>query len=294
MRCLGLHIAFSLCLATMASGQVQVDVITKTIEQTYDYYPGDAILIKGEKATITVNSWTDNEVKVNLKLVAKARDTETAERELEFQRYIMEKKKGVISLANYYAIPSGSKLNSILIAEYELFVPVNARITMDNNYGNISMQGTTGRYVINNKFGKIVLDDVGGIGDVECYFGDFIATELSGQTTVRLNKSKTLIIGISGTLDLETNLGDVTISDPESIRSLEVKAAKSDVNFELSNDWVNYGFDLQSEFGKVMFSSEYKLIAKEKANVSYYKLKKPGQPEIKCSTNFGSISVSLK
>ncbi len=166
--------------------QQRVQVVTKTVEKQFDYQPGETLRLEGEKAAITVTGWQGKKVKVILKLIAKAPAQETARRELDFQRYILEKRKEVIHLKNYFVLPKGQKaLHAILLAEYEVWVPYQATIAITNTYGNVQVTKKGGRTHIDLKYGNTTLAEVEGVGHYNSYFGDFTAKNISGVTRGR-------------------------------------------------------------------------------------------------------------
>ena len=283
----------AICFESVA--QMEVKVITKTIEQSFDYNVDDNILIRGDKSTITIHGWARQEVKVKLKLVAKAVSEEVANKELDFQRYILEKKKKTISAANFYQIPQKHKdLQSILLAEYEVWVPAYSKLTIINSYGNIQVSDIHGRQTISNRFGNIVLDDVSGVGNIECYFGDFIARNLTGKNELKLNKTKTTIEGLSGLITIDSKLGDITIDELKGLLGVEIKASKSDINLALEAPWEQMNFNLKTEFGDITMPSQFMANTKKQGNVTFWSSTGGGQSKIKAETSFGTISLAIK
>ena len=293
MRSYGL-IACFFALSSTISAQVQVEVMTKTIERTFDYYRSDAILIRGEKSTIQVNTWANNEVKVTLKLVAKAVSKQTALKELEYQKYILDKKRDVITISNYYEFPAKSKLESVLISEYEIWVPVFSKMTIDNSYGNIQISDKQGEHLITNRFGNIVLENVAGKGTFSSYFGDFTAVNLDGQNELNFNKTKTAIDGLSGEISIESQLGDITIDNPGRVLRLSIDASKSDVIIESLPNWNQYNLNLKSDFGNVVVPRQLPGVPQKRGNTTIWDYNKGDRSRIKVETSFGVISLSVK
>jgi hypothetical protein len=61
-----------------------LEVVTKKIEKTLDFFNDYKLNIEGEKADVLVNTWNENKVKVELELVAKHSDIDVAKQDLEF------------------------------------------------------------------------------------------------------------------------------------------------------------------------------------------------------------------
>ncbi|WP_185154326.1 DUF4097 family beta strand repeat-containing protein [Fulvivirga sp. M361] len=280
---------------TVGSAQIQVKVITKTIERSFDYQAGDALLIRGEKSSIAVNTWEKNAVKVTLKLIAKAVLSEVARKELEYQKYTMNKRKNIINLANQLEFPNNVKeLQAILLVEYEIWVPASIQLTINNEYGNIDISGIYGKHIVTNKFGNITLNHVGGTGKIESYFGDFTSKNFSGNHTLDFNKTKTTIDHLSGILSINSRLGDITISNVQRQAALNIEADKSDINLEVLANWDEFQIKLKSNFGKIKVPHHLTGKMDQKNNVSSWRYLGNGKSRINAETSFGVISLSVK
>lgn len=288
-----LFVVVLLLFAHSGRAQVNLQVVTKTIALSFDYDEGDYILLKGNKSNVEVVGWDEPGVKVEIILSSKARTKETAQKELEFQRYVLEKRKNEIGLANFYTYPEKDyKLQSILLANYKLWVPRTAVLQITNEYGNISMQHLTGTYNLNNKFGNITLENIGGKGTYQSYFGDCTIANLSGEQELILSKTKTVISGLSGSAEFKTNLGDLSITGITTLMNLNIEAVKSDVNFELGEHWNQYDLYLKAEFGEVITDPQMINGAAISENQDLYIMKQKGQPAIKATTSFGKITIA--
>ncbi len=277
----------------MTMAQVNLQVVTKTVERSFDYQRGDYVLLKGNKSNIKVIGWELPQVKVEIKLTSKAKTKEIAQKELEFQKYVLEKKRDEIGMANYYSYPEKNyKLQSLLLASYTVYVPTNATLDLSNEYGNILLQDLAGGYNVTNRFGNLTLENVGGSGTYNSYFGDCKVVDLSGEHKLELNKTKTTISGLSGTTNISSNLGDVTITDISTILKLELDAVKSDLSLSLKEDWDNYDLYFKSSYGEVIVDPEMVLNAAISDNQDLYIMKKKGQPQIKATTTFGTITIA--
>lgn len=276
-----------------AMAQVNLQVVTKTIEQTFPYETRDYVLLKGNKSNIEIVGWDLPQVKVEIKLTSKARTKEIAQRELEFQRYLLEKKKNEIGMANYYSYPEkGYKLQSLLLASYTVFVPRSAKLELSNEYGNVLLRDLAGEYTVSNRFGNLTLERISGSGIFKSYFGDCKIMQLSGQNELELNKTKTAISGLSGTVSINSNLGDVSITDISMVLNLDVEAVKSDLSLVLKGDWEKYDLYFKASFGEVVFDPEMVLNASAYDDKEIYIMKKKGQPQIKATTTFGTITIA--
>ncbi len=287
-------IALLLISGSICFGQVRVKVITKTVEQNFEYAPENTIVIRGEKSQIDIKGWDSNQVKVQLTLICKAKSEQVAAKESKYQKYILEKKKDEIRLANYYQVPTKTSLESVLLAKYEIWVPSYAKLEIHNSYGNINLTNLGGNLTLTNKFGNISLDQISGLGEYQCYFGDFTAHNLKGNNRLKFNKTKTTIKGLSGILNLDSNLGDVTIGEVTGLVKIDIKGSKSDINLELNQPWKQLNLQLRSEFGDILISEQITASTQKTGNVSSLVRKGNGQSKIKVETNFGMINLTAR
>jgi hypothetical protein len=282
-------------LANRLVAQGKVQVITKTVEKHFSYKVGESIHLEGEKAGIKVIGWQRNEVQVKLKLISKALTKQVAEEELEYGRYILEKRKGVIYLKNYFALPKGkAQINAILLAEYEVWVPTGSSLQITNSYGTIHVVNHSGNTSIDIRYGNISLENVDGQGDYKSYFGDFIAKNIGGQITCSFNHTKTSIEGITGRVTFKNTYGDISISGLIDVSSLTVEATKSDIHLLL--DKMNfYQYQLESQFGEITLPAHIKSsTVNYSSKVSRWQYGSQGLPLIKVNSSFGKIILEGK
>ncbi len=292
LRYIGLVLMTALTYAHCGSAQVSLQVVTKTIERSFEYDRGDYVMLKGNKSNIEVVGWDVPTVKVEIKLTSKARTKAIAEKELEFQRYILEKRKEEIGITNYYSYPyKDYKLESILLASYKIWVPKAAVLQITNEYGNITMKDLQGTYVLDNRFGNLTLENVSGKGTYNSYFGDCHISNLSGEQELIFSKTKTIISGLSGSAEIKSNLGDLSIIGISTLLQLNVEAVKADVSLELGEDWRYYDLYFKSDFGEVIVDPSMMLEAAISDSGDLYILKRKGQPGIRATTSFGKITI---
>ena len=276
-------------IATM--GQTTLQVITKTIEKSFTVSSSTNLKIEGEKSTIKINTWSKNEVNVVLKLISKSPERETAEKELAYQRYILEKKKETIYMKNYLAMPkSVPKLSSIQVASYEVTIPRRCKIALFNQYGDVDISNLFGVLTLEVKYGKIKLENLNAAVQVQSYFGDLIVRNVDGQVDIIANHTKINLDAIAGDVKLRSTLGDVFVGNIDDIKSLEIVASKADITLE-NPDYQQFKFSLRSEFGDVLVPMKYEKYfkVKNRGNKSFIYQPLEKESSISLRTSFGNI-----
>ncbi len=271
--------------------QQRVQVVTKTVEKELAYEPGETVRVEGEKAAITVTGWSGRGVKVVLKLVAKAPTQETARRELDFQRYILEKRKQTIYLKNYFVRPKGQKaLNALLLAEYEIWVPRQATVEISSTYGNVYIKDKAGRTTVSVQYGNTTLDGVGGTGQYTSYFGDFTARNLGGTTRATLRHTKTSIEGLSGEADFDNTLSDMSLGGLREVKTLRINADKSDISLRVDRP-AQYRCQFRTEFGEITPPGAVPGQFVKKGDLTTWERGEEAQPLLAVKTTFGNITL---
>ena len=272
-------------------GQTRLQVITKTIEKSFTASSSTNVKIEGEKSTIKINTWNKNEVKVVLKLISKSPGKEKAEKELAYQRYILEKRKETIYMKNYLAMPkSVSKLSSIQVASYEVTIPRGCKIALSNQYGDVDISDLFGVITLEVKYGKIKLENLNAAIQIQSYFGDLIVRNIDGQMDIIANHTKINLDDIAGDIKLRSTLGDVFVGNIDDIKSLEIVASKADITLD-NPDYQQFKFSLESKFGDILVPVKYekyfKVSSRDNKSFIYAPLTN-GNP-ISLRTSFGNI-----
>ena len=191
-----------------ASAQDKIQVVTKTIQKTFDFDPEASLTIEAEKALVTVKGWDQDEVKLTLQLVARHPRRGVAEQDLAALRYTLDTDGEEKVLKNYFFInESGGRMESNLQAVYELWVPQNSILHITNRYGNVTLSDWQAKKLsVTAEFGEVTLEQVQGNMQVNLDYGDLIAQDISGSFSGTTKKSNLTLHRDSGPLRLEVQL----------------------------------------------------------------------------------------
>ncbi|MFT5617952.1 MAG: hypothetical protein ACI85I_001178 [Arenicella sp.] len=270
---------------------VKLQVVTKTIEKEFLWEDGEIVIIEGEKANFKVQNWSGSTVKVILKQIAKSPNRAIAEKELVYQKFILEKRKTGIRIKNYFVIPKNvSKTESILKSEYEIWLPKECPMELINSYGNISLESITGKLSVDNKYGNIIVNKLQADLSIKSYFGDLTMREFTGTLSGVCNHTLINLEKVSGKISLKTTLGDVFINDVSSLAKLEIDASKADVTLQ-NIDWKNADIKLYSKYGDTIVpNSQEKYFTKySEVERKFEKPNKSAKQRIEINTSFGKI-----
>ncbi len=286
MRSKYYHIAICFLLAIPAISQTQVEVITKTVKDQFKYVSGYAIEVEGKSARISIQSWDKDEIGVEMKLISKGLTKEVAEKELTYQKYIIDEIDETYVIRNYLLLPAGlDKLKTVQETEIELHVPTKVELSVTNLFGNTRIKNLTGEIVLESEYGELVLDKISGNIRIESTFGDLFINDFDGTLTGDLEHTTSSINGYSGRAFVKSNLGDMSWTNIYDLTKLKITAEKSDVSLKFKDsDFDSYYWQLKTRFGEIDFpqhqSEERKIIHGDDKN-----------PSIDISSDFGKITI---
>ncbi len=230
-RCL-LLLTFSLIAAMPLFAQKKIQVVTKTIIRTFALGKKDILSIQAEKASVSIQGWAKDEVKLVLKLVAKHPERATAERDLLVARCDIQTETSIKKISNYFFQEEGRPgLESNLQAVYELWVPQQRNLKVSDNYGNLRVSQWQGNLSITHEFGEVRLQQVQGSTQLHIAYGDVIADTLEGDFSCDAQKSNIQLKQIGGRYHIKSNYGKITVQAAASINQFTVDASRTEIEF---------------------------------------------------------------
>lgn len=278
---------------TFIQAQVVLEVAAKTIEKMFAYNNAGTISIISENASIKINSWEKNEIKLILKLIAKHRIKTIAIEELNNIKYVAERKGEDIYLRNYFLerkdhIGPGS----ILKVEYELTVPKKATITINNNLGNIHIKNITGKITIDAKFGNIDLSGIKANVSIHLSLGDITIMESEGITTIKADHSTINMENISGKCTFKLINSDLFLKSIHKIDVLNVETKNGDVTY-FNNDIEAYNYSISAYYGSITVPPVLKKFLIMDGNKSLFEKKNPNiSPMVTIKSEYGNTILT--
>lgn len=267
--------------------QNKVQVVTRTIQKSFDYSIGDVINIQGEKADIKVMGWSQNEVEVTIKLISKALSIEVATRELDQAKYVSEKRKQELNLKNYFVRHKDKEsFEAVLSASFEVKIPYEMMLNIVSRYGLVNLSYLKGKVNVETKYCKLNLSELNVSGGFNAYFGDLNLNNITGRSTFDLQHVRTILNGTIEDITINSNLGDILIDKPTIIKSLKIAGTKSDITIRGINK-KDYLYDLMTEFGNIYLSENTETDSQLKS----WKFGNYDQPQIYVKTKFGDIKL---
>jgi hypothetical protein len=199
---------------SMIEAQQKTIVLTRKVEKQFPLNKDPRIFINTERGMINIKSWDQSSVKIVVKLIAKNTDFELAREELNLMNYSLTETRNSVFVSNRMQLSKlGEAISSVIRAEYEIYVPRNIEIHLDNRFGNVRMENVAGGI-----YGELYYSDI----SLEKYSGDINLHISTGDFTC----SKSILNGM-----LYTRHSDVSISETGGKLRLEAEYGKVELTF---------------------------------------------------------------
>ena len=227
---------FTLCLLPFYSSAQTLQVITKTIEKTFEVPQYAKVQVWGERSDVEIMTWNKNEIKATIELTAKHPTRSTAEKDLEALHYTADRKGKTVSLHNFVVLAkNGSKPQSNLKARFTLFVPANCAVEIQNSFGKIFIKGLQTQTIqLQTEFCTIELNDLRGTLTARTQFGTLRTENFNGLLSIFSERTDLVLQQIKGECRVRAQYGSLDIQTDKAQVKLDVETK----NTELRNGTV--------------------------------------------------------
>jgi hypothetical protein len=283
-------------LPELATGQSNIQVVTKTIEKSLPFVKGNVLNIKGEKATIEVKGWNENYIKVKIKLIAKHPDRSIAESELKYLKYSITQENNVSRISNYFLSTSiyESKVNSNLKCQYEIFVPSTCPLTITNKFGDTYISNMNTTFDLSQELGNTILTNLKGEIKLKSSYGDIKADNIDAVFNCVADKADIDLKDISGSYTIESDYGKINLSPKGAIKLISINSSKTEVTLNVNKiDQFHYKFS--TYFSDINVPSDLNnKVTKNLASKSTFDLQQTGNvPLITIATSFSPVTLKI-
>lgn len=213
--------------------QEKVSVLTRSIEKQFAVKDLPHLNINTERGIITIKGWEKKEIKVLLKLSAKNNDPIIARKELDYMQYSITITSNSIYISNRMQLKNpNEEISSLIVANYEIFVPYNTDIHVDNKFGKLAIYDVKGLLEGELNYSDLSLIRKSGninfwitIGDLNCN-----SSKLNGKITTK--HSNISISETIGSFTLKSEYGNMKMGYGNDLLRLSVVSNATDINIE--------------------------------------------------------------
>ena len=238
------------CVLAQKATNSMVEVVTKTIENTYPYRSGNELAVEGEKAEIFVETWEKPQISVRIVMTARHPRLEQAELDLANLEYLAEEAGQKLFLKNRL-VDEDHFSKSELTVHYYITLPEECPVYLKSHFGGATISNLRNQLRINGEFSAINIDNVQGILDIRTRFGDITGERIDGNVNITSRRSDINLFDIGGTFNITAQYGELKLSPNLSLRDLQINADKSDVYIYEPLGGEGIAYDLSLNNGEV-------------------------------------------
>jgi len=291
----GLLAALLGLLLPEARAQQKVQVVTRTLEQSWGCPPGTTVNIRAEKATVRVKGWDKPMVQVVLRLTARHSEQAIAEQDLPVAQYRLQQSGKNIYLLNFFTLPAGAPaVRSDLRAEYTVLMPAGNPIQVVNTYGQTELTDLTGQQELEQSFGKVVLRNLRGTLAVTARYTDLMATNLQATFTCEATKSAVQVQGLGGNCTVNNYFGSIRLQPAATLGKLTVVADRTEVVISVPQPEL-FAYQLTTQQGALTVPAAY--AASKKGTTSRATLtvsKAASRPVVRVNASYAPLTLQTE
>ncbi|MDB5152604.1 MAG: hypothetical protein JWR54_1355 [Mucilaginibacter sp.] len=247
----------------------------KNYSKSYAVDANDKLAIDNKYGKVTINTWSKNEIKVDVQIKGSAGDSETAQKLVDAISISDSKDGNVVSFRTNFGNGSGSKWNLFsnmndhhkAEVNYTIYMPSTIALDMRNRYGAVVLPSLSGKVVIDNAYGSLTARALSNpSNELRFRYYEVNIEELSGGALDLSYGS--LKLGNVGKLEANVNyapidIGRLTSSGSFNVRygggikineiskalkNLDINSTYSSVNINLRGD-ESFDFDVTVKYG---------------------------------------------
>jgi len=239
-----------LLVASPAVAQKKVQVVTKTVKQDLKQLLDSGIVVEGKKAQVEVTGWDKNFIQVEMDLIAKHPQRKVAEKELEFIQYAITKASDHYVIKNlFYTGGKAVKVKSHLSVVYRIFLPVDQKVVIHNDYGGMNLRNLYGQLEIESKFSEIALNRFFGEVKASLDYCELKGTNVDGLLRFDTRRTDIRLEDFAGKVSIKNYLGKIVLFPSSMLRALNVNSKNGKIELTVrSLDAFNYDVKVNSSY----------------------------------------------
>jgi len=285
--------------ALAGAGDADVEK-TKAYSKSYNVSSSDAITIENKFGETKLETWANNEVKVDVQVRIKASNEEKAQDLIE----AISIEDGKNSSGVYFTTHIGDNKSNRgrnnkteMHIDYIVHLPANNTLNLKTEFGDTYMPDYKGPANITNKFGSLKAGSLTNVKELVVEFGKCEAAAINdGKLTI---KYSSFSVGkLSGAIDAKIEFGDGTnITLDPNIKSFTLFNNYSSVKITTSKS-ISARFDIETHFGDFKNRTDYSIKSDSdddsrgpKFDFHYTGTAGSGSVPIKVKSNFGTVTL---
>ncbi len=249
----------------------------KTIKKEYDVNANALLKVKNSYGNITLNSWEQNRVEIEVHIKTSGNNEEKVQKRLDEIDVEFDASSSMVSAKTNFSKSGkswgwnwGRKNNVNVQVNYTIKLPVKNSIHLNNDYGGIMIDRIDGHAKINCDYGRLDIGELRGrnnqlsfdytskstidyinSAEINADYSGF-TIEKAGDLVVRADYTNSTINQM-GNLDYSTDYGSIEVGEAENVQGngdyVKVRLGTIHGNVDVNADYGSLHIDRMSEDG---------------------------------------------
>jgi hypothetical protein len=278
---------------------------SKSYSKSYSLGNGDKVSLDNSFGEMKINTWTRNEVKVDVSITVKASTEENAQRILDMVNIEDGKNNGEVFFKthlnnkknNWDDNKKEKNQRTSFTINYIVYLPSSTTLEATDQFGALIIGDFDGPVSLTSKFGSLTAGKLGNAKKVKVEFGKATVESMhNGNLSVHFSKSQVNHLSGEIVADFEQSKG-VKINLENQLTKLDIKNNFSKV-YLVADKNLSASFEIKTSFGSFINKTSFaipKLEENEKRyfnkNQSYSGKAGSGQVPVNIKSNFGTITL---
>lgn len=272
---------------------------TRSYSKSYTVSSTDGITIDNRFGETRLETWANNEVKVDVQIKVIASNDDRAQSLMD-DIDIEDGKSGngVYFRTNIHSHNNNGKGHTEMHIDYVVHLPANNPLQLNTQFGDTYMPDYNGPISIENKFGSLKAGKLANVKDFDLEFGK-AEVESVNNGKLLIKYSTFTVTKISGDIDARLEFSETTkLNIDNSMKSLSIYNSYSTVKITTSKD-ISARFDISTHFGDFKNRTDFSIKSDAddddsrgpKFDYHYTGSAGSGNIPIKVKANFGSTTL---
>jgi len=271
----------------------------KSINKSYSVSASDKLDLQNSFGSVTINTWSKNEIKVDVNIEVSATTDALAQKIIDGISIADKQSSGVVSFKTSIKGAENNSKNekSSMAVNYTVSMPATNALKLSNEFGATIVPDMKGEVDLNSKFGSLTTGNLANVKDINVEFGKATFGSLA-NADVSVKYSKATFDKLSGNIKLNIEFsGASKIILDNNVTALDVKASYSKVNIQPVGD-PSASYTINTSFGDMKNNSNVKFEGGDDKNEhgpnfdkKYTGKSGSGSIPVKVNSSFGKVII---
>ncbi|QEC45530.1 hypothetical protein [Pseudobacter ginsenosidimutans] len=272
----------------------------KVYTKSYPLSGNDKVSLTNKFGSLKINTWTKNEVKVEVTISAEAKTEERAQSILDGITINDSKNsEGVIFKTsikgnNNQRWEKGEKQG--FQVDYEVFLPAQNPLYAANEFGPLVIGDHSGEATVISKFGSARIGKLGNAKKIQVEFGSLILDAMNNGNLV-IKFSSVEVRKTSGELNIDVEHSSAKLNLDNAVKNVTVKNSFSPLLLDVPANF-SATYNIRTSFAKFKNKTSFAINKEDedesrgpKFDFDYTGKSGGGETSVKVKTSFGDITI---